>query len=164
MEIENSENECVYCVSDADCTRSTPYCPGPPQLCTTCTQNEECWPWPNTNCNATFTNNVLTARGQCIYCTTNAQCSGTTPFCDNTGACVGCSSNAQCLTTSPNFPVCASSGSFSGSCVQCQANTDCHTTTAPICYSNNARCNKCMNNAQCVTLGKTTCNSNGSCS
>jgi len=155
----------VYCLSNSDCTRATPFCPTPPQWnfptqCELCSNNQECWPWPNTHCNATVTNGAPVQNGQCIYCSNNAECAGTTPICDNTGACVGCASNSECYALNSALPVCSNSGSFSGSCVQCQSNSDCTTSTAPICYTNVMRCQACVQNSQCPN----TCNADGSCS
>jgi hypothetical protein len=102
-------------------------------------------------------------------CTSNADCAGSRPFCNQSdNKCVECLSATQCPTdrprcagethtceppcTSPSDcvgidrPICAATGV----CVQCTADTDCQGTPGtPHCNIRNGLCVECNVNADC---------------
>jgi MYXO-CTERM domain-containing protein len=80
-------------------------------------------------------------------CTSNAQCSGTTPFCDGgTHACRACVPSDCCGTA----PLCSVWGVNQGQCVQC-TDTDssqCGGQT-PVCDAYVNTCTQCMRDSDC---------------
>jgi len=80
-------------------------------------------------------------------CTSNADCSGTTPACQkSTGMCVACMTNADCKSSS--YPYCNAS---TNKCVACKTNADCKSASYPYCLASTGSCKECTADAQCRT-------------
>jgi hypothetical protein len=112
-----------------------------------CTKNADCT--SGKVCN--------TVSGVCVGCLTDANCSGSTPVCNQTTAtCVaGCVTSADC---SGGTPVCDTGNKV---CVGCLADEDCSGGT-PVCKSSNKTCVACLTNANCSGLTPI-CDSNNTC-
>lgn len=67
-------------------------------------------------------------------CNSNADCSGSTPFCNNHTCTAGCVSEADCAAN-PGHPVCTSDGS----CTACTASSQCP-ASAPVCDMSSGDC------------------------
>ena len=94
--------------------------------------------------------------GTCVQCLTSPNCSGQTPVCSPTAfTCGPCTSNTQCSGTTP---YCAPTGDpLAGACVACVTTAECDgtpTTATPICNKSGAgvdACRGCLSSAECVT-------------
>lgn len=110
-------------------------------------------------------------QGTTPQCTSNAQCSGTTPLCDATShQCRACTAT-DC--SSPT-PACVTAGPNAGHCAQCAASTDCGGAT-PVCDASTNTCRACtagdcaVPTPVCATSGANAgrcvaCASNADCS
>lgn len=82
--------------------------------------------------------------GQCVECTTDADCSNPTPICVGE-VCQGCSAPGQCP---PSAPICDVA-----SCVPCSDDAQCQTLGFDICIEAPApdagTCSGCSSNADC---------------
>lgn len=133
-------NECVQCVTGTDCRDpNRPVCDPASNTCVGCLSNTDC---PNGVC----------VQNQCVQCTSDSQCGGTTPRCNlGTNTCVACLPGAtdNCPTGQycrPDF-----------TCEQgCKTGTDC---PSGVCLPNHS-CQMCTQDSQCAAGN--VCN-NGTC-
>ncbi len=127
-------------------------------VCFGCLHDSDCTVGSATICSA----------GQCVHCTTNAQCmaeSSTTPFCN--GLCVGCLTSADCHTAgtacstfnSQCEPFCVLGGP--SPCPPCSQNSDCPASD-PVCNSTGT-CVPSNFDAGQVMCGSVTCDSSQVC-
>ncbi len=128
--------------------------------------------------------------GNCVGCTRDADCAGSTPFCDTaSNTCVQCRSNAHCDDANPctndtcsgntcshtDVPAGTASCTLpgggagvcngSGDCVQCVDNRDCGGLT-PYCNAATNTCVECRFDALCNDGNPCTndrCTTSGSC-
>lgn len=110
---------CVQCVSNNDCSGSTPHCLH--STCVSCTADADCSagmvcnmhiPRCATQCTSGTDCNgrpCATAYGYCVECLSDLDCTNAAlPYCDQPpaiGLCVGCRTNADCKggTCGPSF-------------------------------------------------------------
>ncbi len=111
----DGSGNCVECISDAQCSGSTPRCNPASNTCVRCLANSDCDdtnPCTNDRCGTdnTCTNpplasgttcpggNVCDSSGRCVECVSNAQCSGSsTPLCHpDFNTCVECFIDRNC--------------------------------------------------------------------
>jgi Cys-rich repeat protein len=131
---------CQSCTKNADCSGNTPLCDTTKGMCRACATSPEC----TTAMLLPLCSTSGTTAGACVQCTSNAQCSGTTPICNlSTGRCRACM-GTDCATGFPGKTFCGSSGA----CVQCRAAADCSIST-PVCTASNT-CGPCSQDAQCA--------------
>lgn len=117
---DTQTSSCVVCLSDTQCSGSTPKCQVSTHTCVKCLTNTDC---PSgevcsngtcvgapctTNTDCTNANLPSCVAGQCHQCATDIDCSGNTTYssqgkdyCDLTGnVCVECNANTDC----PSYP------------------------------------------------------------
>ena len=133
---------CSECRSNADCAGARPVCNLSTGRCVacngvtngaTCTAPRVC---ATTGANA----------GQCVACTSNAQCGGATPICNlTTNLCGGCTRDADCPSATP---ACVLTGTNAGRCVPCT--TDSHCARPLVCNTATNTCAGCNSNADCM--------------
>jgi hypothetical protein len=115
--------------------------------CVVCTAGAQCAA-PNSTCNKSNDDTDDT----CIdtaQCSTNAQCSGATPFCDGTThACRACTA-ADCSGATPACETLQPNVNW-GKCVQCTAtNAAACTGATPVCDFYTNKCVGCVTDADC---------------
>jgi hypothetical protein len=94
------------------------------------------------------------ATGACAQCTSNNDCSGSSPICDTAvGKCVACKGSADCAM-SENGSVCDTSGT-STKC-KCNTDADCKGT-----YPLGGKCNTATNKCHCMADGDCGGNAHG---
>ena len=173
---DTSENRCRQCWDDSQCT-GIGY-PGTSIRCDTSGSIGVCTSCPSGGCSVGACQNY-----KCVQCTTDAQCSGSTPHClvqfqgnfckactDNshctssastsacstsTYTCVKCTTQSDCSLISGK-PYCGSSG-----CVECTSNTHCSGST-PIC-SSSGTCVACGANTDCPSASLALCSPSNTC-
>jgi len=120
------------------------------------------------------------AKGTCVDCTKDADCSGDTPTCNvNTGSCVECTSADQCSGKTPicdverslcvkcngdrgssasnpcaskNAPFCSLSGSAQGTCGKCASDDDCSGHVGNVCDPDSGLCKSgCRIDTDCAS-------------
>jgi len=94
-----------------------------------------------------------------VACSTDADCSGTTPRClAGSGRCVACLDNADCGAARP---ICSST---SFTCIAgCTSNAQCTGSRAKICDPGTASCVECSADADCLAQGDGKYCNNGGC-
>ncbi|MBK7580768.1 MAG: hypothetical protein IPI67_11235 [Myxococcales bacterium] len=134
-----SEPACAVCVSDQDCSGSTPVCNPVTAACAQCKGPAECSA-PLPACDV--------ATGTCVACASAADCSAPLPACDTAShSCVECVSGAEC-----------SSGTCQGDNTCCVATDPCSASSCSTAYDN---CGKSVNCGNCPS-GQF-CNSSSFC-
>lgn len=149
---------CVACLTDANCSGTTPICDAATHACRACAANAECTVPAQSACLATgacgecspsrvtcVTPKPLcdVAPGVCVGCLSATDCSGTTPVCDGgTKTCRACASDGECPTA---LPACLATGV----CGECSPTKMCTSQTRPLCDVANAVCVGCLSNADC---------------
>jgi MYXO-CTERM domain-containing protein len=126
------------CTTDANCTTAAPACKTPENFCVECTAT-------NTKaCFGTKTPVCDVPNNKCVGCVTGADCPAATPVCDaKTKTCIAnCTDNSQCPVKAP---IC---DPVSHNCVPCVDNTNCK---APdICNTMTHTCgNECSKSSEC---------------
>jgi MYXO-CTERM domain-containing protein len=168
--------------TDAGCSEATPYCVGigAASVCVACTSPAQCDdgnPCTVDGCSEAGTcANPGVEAGQegacteglvcsgpegspspnvCVDCVSDAQCGGTTPFCNVAeGRCVPCASDFG-RTPEPSCeeetPLCVTSGEAMGSCTRCETNADCAGNPAgELCDAESGRCGtRCTIDSDC---------------
>jgi hypothetical protein len=141
---------CVECVANSDCKTDPAkgFCVN--NACTGCTA-ALCAGSVDGGAAALVCAASGPAAGQCVECTSDAQCTKdpAKSFCV-ANACAGCQSAAvdACSTRAAAQPVCAASGTLAGQCVECGVSSDCKVATKPICTAN--VCGVCTDDSQCA--------------
>ena len=135
------------CISDTDCSGTTPHCDTATHACKACSGNGQC-----------SGGKLCVADGSCATgCAVNTDCKDATkPFCHNNGTvsvCSECNVNSDCHDASK--PAC-----ISGSCGGCSGNNDCPSAT-PACDTGTHVCVACLDagnnngvNASCTGAAK----------
>ena len=103
----NPANQCVECLSDANCPQAKPSCVG--NVCKEA----------GSNCSAATPIPCDIGNG-CCQCTNDTHCSGGTPYCQANGT---CGSEQACACVAP-YPACLNSGG-QVVCVECIQDADC---------------------------------------
>ena len=94
---------CVACLSNGNCSGSTPFCNPDTNSCEGCPSNAPVWD---------------SGSGNCVGCLTGSDCNGATPVCNpTTNECVGCPSATPVWDSSI------------GACVECTADSHCADNT-----------------------------------
>jgi hypothetical protein len=88
---ESVTHQCVApCLDGGGCPASAPTCSMPRALCVRCSGDADCVA-------ASSGHMCDTASGQCVQCTSSAQCPSTTPLCNrSTDRCVQCLTSTDC--------------------------------------------------------------------
>jgi hypothetical protein len=169
---------CVQCLSDTDCSSSTPACTADihqGNSCVECVLPSQC-PDSNPGCNASYEH--------CGYCYTDVDCPSHFPLCSlsntcvtscvlsdggtscstggcdtNSGLCVQCVQDSNCLQAAQ--PYCATDVDGGEYCVECTQPSQCP-GTAPGCNSYYHNCGWCFSDSDCPTTAPF-CNGNESC-
>ncbi len=155
-------NRCVQCVSNTDCGGATPICNTTTNTCRPCAGDMDCG-GSTPACATTGTNagrcvqcsgtNTMACMGgttvcntttnNCVGCTSNSNCGGTTPFCEN-NTCRPCRTNSECGGSTPACLV------RTGACVQCTAgSTMACTGDTPQCNDPTNLCVRCLTSSHC---------------
>ena len=158
-----TNNRCVDCLNDTDCSVETEN-----KFCDTSLNTAGL---PRNACEQCVVDSNCPAGNVCIdnecepSCTTDAQCArdsgnNPTPFCNPTiKICAECATDAHCMTQM-NQPYC----SAEGSCEECTTDAHCSSQpTTPFCRLTDNNCVACRTNADCPA--PQTCSTNtGRCS
>ncbi len=78
-------------------------------------------------------------------CTSDAECSVSTPICGVEGECRTCVSATECIAKDSSFPICAETGR----CVECFDNNDCNEPNSPVCDAASLLCRACDLHSEC---------------
>lgn len=119
------DGNCVDCLSDGNCSGSTPFCKTSNHTCVACQTDSNCG--PGRTCN--------TGNNTCIAqtCATTADCNHPEfPLCIS-GSCQQCAVNVDCTT---NIIYSSQGKNFcnpSNTCVQCNVAADCPTNPNAVC-------------------------------
>lgn len=87
--------------SEADCGSTAPICDAAMHVCRACSGDKEC----SDELGLDYCATTGAAKGRCIACKTDDNCSGTKPVCGPLGQCRACSEHSECATQ-----VCAANG------------------------------------------------------
>ena len=170
---DTDQRACVECLNNSTCAASnqlTPICLG-----TTCVQcvvqsdcplgtycnvtSNTCIPGCNDSNDCTSPNQPVcdVSTRQCVSCTQNADCGGTTPICELAdpayiNQCVGCSTSQDCAATEK-------CNQNTKSCQRCITSSDCVGNTAgPFCETSFggqvAKCTECLVDSDCGSGNK----------
>jgi hypothetical protein len=149
------EGVCGQCVSNADCSGSTPYCDTNTLTCQKCVTDIHCR--HNGDCNSTCTN------FQCV--TGNRVCDTSTEVCyERQGLCLTkCNSDSFCLTIPyvlhyPNNGVCDINGTKK--CYDCLITLDCNPQANISC---GAQCSWSQEGLEYLCINSDTCKNGKSC-
>jgi hypothetical protein len=162
---DETDNECVQCNSDTDCSTGQPICDPSTHTCVECLTDSDC-----NDANACTTD--VCVAGTCQYpavvcddglfctddscdpstgCTTSPHECDNGQLCDeNTNSCVECLTDTDCPS---GAPFC----NDSGTCVECQADSDCNDNN--VCTTDS-----CNTAGTCVHTGNTNpCDDGNAC-
>jgi uncharacterized repeat protein (TIGR01451 family)/MYXO-CTERM domain-containing protein len=165
----NTNHACVECLDGADCQASGSGTACLPNGTCGCTTDPDCGASDSgrvcdtaastctTGCRGTGGNGCPTGEvctstdssiGSCVECVTDADCGGTTPYCNVARhSCVECVTSAQC---SNSAPVCQTDGT----CGACTSDADCTDSTAPACQVSGPLLGQCT---ECSGTNDTLC-------
>ncbi len=103
---------CVGCLSGADCQGATPLCKS--NVCTACAADKDCAAGDATKPVCVTTATASLAKGTCVGCLSNTNCSGKTPICSGSNVCTACALDTDCAGNGAGICVgdghCAASG------------------------------------------------------
>jgi hypothetical protein len=112
---------CFACRTSSECAAAddgTPYCDAGSGKCVQCTVSQQCSDAASPICASGFVcvgcgsvglaatacaqrdahAPICAPSGECVQCTVDSDCDGTTPICDPQGLCQACSTDAQCVS------------------------------------------------------------------
>jgi hypothetical protein len=137
-------NQCVACVTDANCTSDFPYC-STTGACVQCLSTRNCGD-DKVVCDPLLLHCVPT-------CTSDVDCRASIarPYCNlNRNVCVECNGDDECPAASPHCEV------ATGACEVCIQDADCPASTPRCDARSDHRCVQCLTSADCVDHGACT--------
>lgn len=139
---------CMPCISDSDCSGTTPLCDQANNICVECLSNSDCF-GPTSVCDQ--------ANKICVECVSDSDCDDGI-FCNGVETC-----DLATNTCMPGAPPCAGASlcdEANDVCVECLGDSDCSGST-PFCDLANNVCVECLSDSDCDD--GITCNGNETC-